>query len=90
MPLDPLECSATDLQQASKSVLLLFQAGITLADIKPANFVQLRQSCDDADENKEETMLKRVVAIDLEGFSKDASEVELPLWLLGQGTPSLI
>lgn len=93
MPLDPLEWTTTDLQQAKESLLLLHhQAGITLTDIKPANFVQLQQqSCDDdADGNAEETMMKQVVAIDLEGFWKDASEVELPLWLLGQGTPSLI
>ena len=90
MTLNPLEWTTTDLQQANESVLLLHQAGITLTDIKPANFVQLLQNCDDADGNTGGTMMKRVGAIDLEAFWKNDSEVELPLWLLSQGTPSLI
>jgi hypothetical protein len=84
MPLDPLEWTVNDLQQAKESVLLLHQSGITLTDIKPANFVKLTGSGTNG--NMEETV-KRVVAIDLEGFWKDASDVELPGWLLRQETP---
>lgn len=84
MPLDPLEWTEEDLQQAKESVLLLLQSGITLTDIKPANFVKL------TDSNKANGNVKRVVAIDLEGFSRDDIDVELPPWLLREGTPVLI
>ena len=33
-------------------------------------------------------MMRLVVAIDIEVFGADGSEVELPLGLSGQGTPS--
>lgn len=88
MPLDPVEWTATDLEQAMESVLLLHQAGVTLTDIKPANFVRLLQGCNGSEGNAEEIMMERVVAIDLEGFWGDASEVELQRWL--SGTPPLV
>jgi hypothetical protein len=77
MPLDPLKWTSTDLQEAKESVLLLHQAGVTLTDIKPANFVKLT-GCET---NNTEDRVKRVVAIDLEDFCRDDSALELPLWL---------
>mmetsp|Transcript_8479 Transcript_8479/g.15369 ORF Transcript_8479/g.15369 Transcript_8479/m.15369 type:complete len:325 (-) Transcript_8479:123-1097(-) len=87
MPLEPQEWTGNDLQQAKESVFLLHQSKITLSDIKPANFVKLSGS--GMNGNILETVT-RVVAIDLECFLKNASDVELPPWLLREGSPSLI
>lgn len=87
MPLDPVEWSREDLEQAKESILLLQQSGITLTDIKPANFVKLT---DKGTKGNGEETIERVVAIDLECFWKDADGVELPPWFWKQDTPSLV
>lgn len=74
MTLDTLEWAEEDLEHAKESVLLLHQSGITLTDIKHANSVKL------TDSNKTNGNVERVVAIDLEGFSRDDIDVELPLY----------
>mmetsp|Transcript_24158 Transcript_24158/g.66948 ORF Transcript_24158/g.66948 Transcript_24158/m.66948 type:complete len:536 (+) Transcript_24158:120-1727(+) len=86
MPLDPCMWTAQDLQQGKEAVLRLHESGITVTDIKPANFVKLVGS---GTSGNMEVTGNRVVAIDLEGFWKEAEDIELPIWLLRQDTPML-
>lgn len=89
MPTDSDQWSRSELIQAAESVRLLYEAGIELSDIKPANFIRIPKQEIGASQNTEE---QRVVAIDLEEsfLEAEAESLELPEWMFQEAEANTV